>query len=114
MMIMMVTMMVYSWQGGYRSKQVILHARLSYLREFGLAHYRHQSRGPARGRKLGPEPAQNDLTHLILLWCFVFQHLIWDTPACTRFFTKTLKRRAPAAAARLVFVEIVASETPEH
>ena len=31
-----------------------------------------------------------------------------------RFFIKSLKRRAPTAVARLVFVEMIASETPER
>ena len=33
---------------------------------------------------------------------------------CNVFFTKSLKRRAPAAVARLVCVEMIASETPER
>ena len=31
-----------------------------------------------------------------------------------KFFTKSLKRRAPTAAARLVYIEMIASETPER
>ena len=57
---------------------------------------------------------QKRQARLILLWCFVFQHLHRNRWASTRFFIKILKRRAPTAAARLVFVEIVASETPER
>ena len=81
----------------------------------GSAHYRHQSRGPARGRKLGPEPrSQNSLTRPILLKCFVFKHFYANHGSGTRFFTKSMKRRAPTAVARLVVAELLASETPER
>ena len=55
-----------------------------------------------------------DLTSLILLKSFVFQEIYGIQGAGTRFFTKSLKRRALAAVARLVCIEIVASETPER
>ena len=50
----------------------------------------------------------------ILLKCYVFQHFYRRTGSGTRFFTKSLKRRAPTAVARLVCVEMIASETPER
>ena len=81
----------------------------------GCAHYRHQSRGPARGRKLGPETAlPKRLSASILLKCFVFHHLYRSRGPSARFFTKSLKRRAPTAVARLVCVEMLASETQER
>ena len=81
----------------------------------GCAHYRHQSRGPARGWKCGPEAAlQKPLASPNLLKCYVFQHFYRNRCSGARFFTKSLKRRAPTAVARLVCVEIVASETPKR
>ena len=50
----------------------------------------------------------------ILLKCYVFQHFYPHTGPGARFFTKSLKRRAPTAVARLVCVEMIASETPER
>ena len=54
------------------------------------------------------------LTRPILLKWFVFQEIYRNAWASRRFFTKSLKRRALAAVARLVPIEIVASETPER
>ena len=81
----------------------------------GCAHYRHQSRGLARGRKPGPEAArQKARAAPNLLKCFVFQHFYAARWASTRFFIKSSKSRAPTAVARLVCAEVIASETPEQ
>ena len=77
----------------------------------GCAHYRHQSRGPARGRKCGPEARTNDQAHLILLWCYVFQHFHADTGPGVDFLMKSLQTSALAALRRMCVVEMIASET---
>ena len=43
-----------------------------------------------------------------------FQHFYRPHGSGTRFFTKSLKRRAPTAVARRVCAEMLASETPER
>ena len=50
----------------------------------------------------------------IFLKCYIFQHFYRRRGPGTRFFTKSLKRRAPTAVARLVLVQMVASDTQEH
>ena len=54
------------------------------------------------------------LTCLILLWCYVFQHLIADTGPGVDFFMKSLQTDALAALRRMCVVEMIASETPER
>ena len=49
-----------------------------------------------------------------MLKCYVFQHFYRSHGAGIRFFTKSLKRRARTAVARLVCVEMLASETQER
>ena len=85
------------------------------LREFGLCTLpSSEPRTSARSETWSGSALPKVLTRPILLKCYVFQHFYWNHGSGTRFFTKSLKRRAPTAAARLVCVELVASETPER
>ena len=49
-----------------------------------------------------------------MLKCYVFQDFYSNTCPGARFFTKSWKRRARTAVARLVCVEMIASEAPER
>ena len=87
------------------------------MREFGLCTLpSSEPRTSARSETYpSPDPRfQNSLTRSIWLKCYVFQHFYWRGGPGARFFTKSLKRRAPTAVARLVCVEMIASETPER
>ena len=85
------------------------------MREFGLCTLpSSEPRTSARSETWSGTALPKVLTRLILLKCYVFQHLHRNQGSSARFFTKTIKRRAPTAVARLVCAEIVASETPER
>ena len=57
-------------------------------------------------------PKSTDAANFAEMFCF--QQIYRHTVSGTRFFIKSLKRRAPTAVARLVFAEMIASETPER
>ena len=85
------------------------------MREFGLCTLPSSLlRTSARSETWSGSALPKPLTRSILLKCYVFQHFYGNRWAGTRFFTKSLKRRAPTAVARLVFVEMIASETQER
>ena len=85
------------------------------MREFGLCTLpSSEPRTSARSETWSGTALPKVLMRSILLKCYVFQHFYRRRGSSTRFFTKSLKRRAPTAVARLVCVEIVASETPER
>ena len=85
------------------------------MREFGLCTLpSSEPRTCARSEMWSGTALPKVLTRPILLKCYVFQHFYRSRGPGARFFMKSLKRRAPTAVARLVCVEIVASETPER
>ena len=85
------------------------------MREFGLCTLpSSEPRTCARTETWSGTALPKALTRPNLLKCYVFQHFYRHTWAGTRFFTKSLKRRAPTAVARLVFAEMIASEAPEQ
>ena len=87
----------------------------SSLREFGLCTLpSSEPRTSARSKTWSGSALPKVLTSPNLLKCYVFQDFYPIGCASARFFIKSLKRRAPTAAARLVCVELVASETPER
>ena len=73
-----------------------------------------EPRTSARSETWSGTALQKPQARPILLKCYVFQHFYLHTGSGTRFFTKSLKRRAPTAVARRVCAEIIASETPER
>ena len=85
------------------------------LREFGLCTLPSSLlRTSARSETWSGSALSKVLTSSIFWKCYVFQHFYRRHGSGTRFFTKSLKRRAPTAVARLVCVEMIASETPER
>ena len=85
------------------------------LREFGLCTLpSSEPRTSARSETWSRSALPKVLTRVILLKCYVFQHFYRNTGSGARFFIKSLKRRAATAVARLVCVEMIASETPER
>ena len=85
------------------------------MREFGLCTLpSSEPRTSARSETWSGTALPKALAPSILLKCYVFQHFYGTSGPGTRFFTKSLKRRAPTAVARLVCAEIVASEAPER
>ena len=85
------------------------------LREFGLCTLpSSEPRTSARSETWSGSALPKPHTRANLLKCYVFQHFYRRRGPGARFFTKTLKRRAPTAVARLVCVEMIASETPER
>ena len=85
------------------------------LREFGLCTLpSSEPRTSARSETWSGSALPKRQARQILLKCFVFQQIYGRCGPGTRFFTKRLKRRAPTAVARLVCVEMIASETPER
>ena len=73
-----------------------------------------EPRTSARSESWSGTALPKPLTRANLLKCFVFQQIYGKRGPGTRFFMKSLKRRAPTAVARLVCVEMIASETPER
>ena len=85
------------------------------MREFGLCTLpSSRPRTSARSETWSGSALPKVLTRPILLKCYVFQLFYRLQCPSARFFTKSLKRRAATAVARLVCVEVVASETPER
>ena len=85
-----------------------------FLREFELFTLPSlEPRTSARSETWSGTALPKVLTRQILLKCYVIQHFYRKRGPGTRFFTKSLKRRAPTAVARLVCVEMIASETQE-
>ena len=85
------------------------------LREFGLCTLpSSEPRTSARSETWSGTALPKVLTRPILLKCYVFQHFYRPRGPGARFFIKSLKRRAATAVARLVCVEMIASETPER
>ena len=85
------------------------------LREFGLCTLpSSEPRTCARSETWSATALPKVLTRPNLLKCYVFQHFYRIGGPGTRFFTKSLKRRAHTAVARLVFVDMIASETRER
>ena len=85
------------------------------MREFGLCTLPSSLlRTSARSETWSGSALPRVLTSSILLKCHVFQHFYRRHGSGARFFIKSLKRRAPTAVARLVCVEMIASETPER
>ena len=87
----------------------------SNLREFGLCTLpSSEPRTSARSETWSGTALSKRQARANLLKCFVFQQIYGARGSGTRFFMKSLKRRAPTAVARLVCVEMIASETPER
>ena len=85
------------------------------MREFGLRTLPSSERRTwARSETWSGTALQKVLTRQILLKCYVFQQIYRHHGPGARFFIKTIKRRAPTAVARLVCVQMIASETPER
>ena len=85
------------------------------MREFGLCTLpSSEPRTSARSETWSGTALPKVLTRPILLKCYVFQRFYRNTCSGARFFIKSLKRRARTAVARLVCVEMIASETPER
>ena len=94
---------------------VVFITYVGILREFGLCTLpSSESRTSARSETWSGSALPKVQARQILLKCYVFQHFYCDHGSGARFFTKSLKRRAPTAVARLVCVEMIASETPER
>ena len=86
-----------------------------YLRELGLCTLpSSEPRTSARSETWSGSALPKAQARSNLLKCYVFQHFYLSTGSGARFFTKSVKRRAPTAVARLVCAEMVASETPER
>ena len=85
------------------------------MREFGLCTLpSSEPRTSARSETWSGSALPKVPARAILLKCYVFQHLYRSSGSGARFFIKSLKRRAATAVARLVCVEMIASETPER
>ena len=85
------------------------------LREFGLCTLpSSEPRTSARSETWSGTALPKVHARPILLKCYVFQHFYRKRGSGARFFIKSLKRRAATAVARLVCVEMIASETPER
>ena len=85
------------------------------MREFGLCTLPSSLlRTSARSETWSGSALPKVLTSSIFWNCYVFQHFYRRTGSGARFFTQSSKRRAPTAVARLVRVEMIASETPER